>query len=101
MATVADKPKKTLDSFRLAFDPEVKIPNKIRLGLQSLLAAEGPEGWEFELEFCKRADVGPSVIGKFREQFNDHIVEVKCDTRSNNRKFVWFADAKVAKKARG
>ena len=64
-------------------------------------AAEGPEGWEFELEFCKRADVGPAVIGKFRDQFAEHIVEVKPDSRSNNRKFVWFADAKIAKKARG
>ena len=102
MPTVAEKPKaKTLESFRAAFDPEVKIPNKIRTGLASLLQTEGPEGWEFEMEFCKRADVAPAVIGKYREQFAEYIVEVKVDSRSNNRKFVWFADAKIAKKARG
>jgi hypothetical protein len=89
----------TLADFKAANDPDVKIPAKIRRGLE-LLLAEGKEAAEYETEFCRRAGIGPSVVGKYRDQFAKHIVMVRVDNKSNPKN-VWFADPRVAAKARG
>lgn len=93
------KTAKTLADFQAAHDPDVKIPTKMRAGIASL-RAEGKEAWEYELDFCKRCDIGGGVIGKYREQFIEHIVLVRPG-RSGTLKNVWFGDVAVAKKARG
>lgn len=89
---------KTLDDFNLAHNPDVKIPAAIAAGLVSLLA-EGPQSWEYEGEFMKRCNgVGNNNIGKYREQFAKHIVIIKM---AKSPKCAWFADPKVAARARG
>lgn len=90
---------KTLNDFRSEFDPDVKIPAKIKAGLAALLA-EGREAWEYESDFMRRCPgIGNGNFAKYRSQFEKHIVVVKQDGK--NPKNVWFADAKVAAKARG
>ena len=88
---------KTLAEFRSQFDPDVRVPELIRAGLKSLLA-EGQEAWEYEQEFIARCGQGVSNanIGKYRPQFEKHIVV----TRGKNPKNIWFADPKVAAKVK-
>jgi hypothetical protein len=90
---------KTLAEFQAANNPDVKIPAKIRAGLAALLA-EGKEAAEYETEFCRRATIGPTVIGKYRDMFAKHIVTIRPEGKGSPKN-VWFADAGTAAKARG
>lgn len=93
----AAKPaKKTLDAFRNVHDRNVTIPAKIKAGLADLEGKEGAEAWEYEHEFTKRAGIGQADIGKFREQFDEHVVR----TNGKNPKNVWFVSPKTAEAAR-
>ncbi len=98
MGTTAKKVN-TLDSFRAQFDTNVVVPNKIRAALAAL-AKEGPEAWDYELDFIKRAGLSQTQIGMFREQFAKHVVEVRPVGGGKSARKVWFADAKVAAKVR-
>lgn len=88
---------KSLNDFRAAHDKNVIVPDKIRKALAAMLK-EGPENYEYEAEFIRRAGVSQTDMGTFRAQFEDYIVNVATE-RAPKR--VWFADPKVAKKARG
>jgi hypothetical protein len=90
---------KTLADFRAQHDPDVVVPNKIKAALASL-AKEGAEAWDYEMDFMKRAGISTTQVGAFREQFSDHVVEARTVGGKSPRK-VWFADPKVAAKARG
>jgi hypothetical protein len=90
------KTPKNLASFRAAHDKNVIIPNKIRAAIASLEKDHGPEGWEYEAEFSKRAGTSTTDFAMFREEFKDHFVEVG----GRNAKRVWFATVKAAKAAR-
>jgi hypothetical protein len=90
------KPKKNLDAFRATHDRNVTVPNKIRAGLDALAKAEGPEAWEYEADFVKRAQISQTDLGQFRSNFEDHIVE----TKGRVSKRVWFADVTTAATAR-
>jgi hypothetical protein len=103
MAAVVKKVKagsKTLADFHAQYNPDVRIPKLISAALTSLLAT-GVEAWEYEVDFIRRcgAGVGPAMVSTYRDQFAKHIVEVKQGNK--NLKRVWFADVKVAAKARG
>lgn len=89
---------KTLADFRSEYDPDIKVPKLITAGLASLLAT-GVESWEYEIDFMRRAGIGMAALATYRDQFAKHIVEVKQGNK--NLKRVWFADVKVAAKARG
>lgn len=93
------KKAKTIADFRAAHDLNVIVPTKIRVALEQI-AAEGPENWEYEADFIKRAGVSQAQIGQFREQFADHIVETPAVHGRSGRR-VWFGAAKVASKLRG
>lgn len=96
---MASKTPRTLADFNAEHNPDVKIPARIRAALASLLT-EGREAWEYESDFMKRCPgVGNGNFAKYRAQFENHIVVVKQDGR--NSKNVWFADTKIATKARG
>lgn len=88
---------RTLAAFKAEFDPSVKVPEMIRAALKSL-AAEGQEAWEFDKEFVARCGTNYASMTPYLEQFADHIVMIS--TR-NKKVRVWFADKKVAAKARG
>lgn len=87
---------KTLADFRAAHDKSVVIPNKINVALAAMLK-EGAENFEYEADILRRAGVSTTDLAMFRDRFAEHIVEVG----GKNPKRVWFADPKVAKKARG
>jgi len=94
------KPKaKTLADFRALHDPNVIVPNRIKAALAKMLA-EGPDQWEYESDFIKLAQISQTQIGMFREQFIKHVVETAQVHGRHGRK-VWFADPKIAAKARG
>jgi hypothetical protein len=88
---------KTLAEFRAKFDRSVVVPAKIRAALEQL-RKDGPEAWEYEADFVKRAAISQSEVAGYREQFEEHVVLVR-ETGRNERK-VWFADPKVAAKVR-
>lgn len=96
MATA--KKANTLADFKSQFDPATVIPNKIRTAIASL-GKEGQEAWEYEQDFLKRANLAPPHLAVYRTQFEKHIVEVR--ERNRNPRKIWFADVKVAARARG
>ncbi len=91
------KKPNTLADFKAQFDQNVVVPNKIRAAFSAMLK-ESPEAWEYEGDFIKRAGLSQTQIGAYREQFEKHVVVAKSSNRSDRK--VWFADAKVAAKAR-
>lgn len=93
------KNARTLDQWRGQYDKSVIIPATIRNALAAMLK-EGPENWESEEEFRKRAGLSPADMAEYRELFAAHIV-VSPGQRGRPSKRIWFADAKVAKKVRG
>ena len=94
MATA--KAKRGLAEFRGLHDRSVIVPAKLKGALEALEKEHGPEGWEYEGEFQKRAGISQTDLGKYREGFVDHIVE----TTGKAAKRVWFATKAAATKAR-
>jgi len=95
---MAAKPK-TLADFRAAHDRNVIVPNKIRAALAAMLKI-GPEEHEYEGDFIKKAGISQTDMGEFRDQFIKHVVVVAARSGKAGRK-IWFADPKIAAKARG
>lgn len=101
------KSPRTLATFRAAHDRDTVITNKIKAALESLLKDEGPEGYAYEANdpeghptFIKRAGISLTDLGMYREQFADHVVELRNNSRDRGKR-VWFATIKAAKAARG
>jgi len=95
MATQTKKPVNDLSAFRASHDPNVIVPAKIKAALAQMLA-EHKEAWRYEADLLKLAGISTTQLALFRGQFEAHVVE----TKGNNAKRVWFADAKVAASAR-
>jgi hypothetical protein len=93
------KTPRTLADFRALHDPATVISNKIKSTLLAMYK-EGPEQWEYESDFVKRAGLSNNQIGGYRDQFADHVVETPSLSRAAPRR-IWFADAKIARKVRG
>jgi hypothetical protein len=96
MSKKASKAANNLDAFRAAHDPNVTVPTKFREGFASLLKEKGAGAWEYEGDFVKRAKLSQTELGKFRTQFEAHVV----DTRGKAAKRAWFADVDDAAKMR-
>jgi hypothetical protein len=92
---------KTLADFKSKFDRDVVVPGKIKAALDGL-RKEGPEAWEYEGDFIKRAGLSQTDMGTYREQFEKHVVIAKEIGKSSSGagRRVWFADPKVAAKIR-
>jgi hypothetical protein len=90
---MATKPK-TLADFRSVHDDNIVIPARIQAQFAAMLKI-GPEEHEYESAFLRAAKVSNNKIGAYRDQFEKYIVT----TRDGKR--VWFADPKIAAKARG
>lgn len=91
---------KTLADFRTLHDLNVIVPNKIRAAFDAMLK-EGPEQWDYESDFIKRAGISQTQLGAFHEQFLEHIIETPGHNGGRAGRRVWIADIKVAKKLRG
>jgi hypothetical protein len=90
---------KTLEDFRAAHDPNVIVPSKIQAGLAAILK-EGPENWDYEVDFLRRTGLSVTQLATFRDQFAKYIVEAPA-THGKTVKRCYFGDAKVAAKLRG
>lgn len=90
---------KTVNDFRSLYDPKIVVPTRIKAALDSL-AQEGPEQWEYEADFLKRANVTPVQLNSYREQFAAHYVEAAAQGRRTGVR-AWFGTTKAAKAARG
>lgn len=88
--------KKGLADFRAAHDKRIIVPEKFRTALAALAKEHGPEGWEYDQDFRKRARLGPPEMANYRDQFKDHQVEVPSQGDKPSR-IVWVATVKAAK----
>jgi hypothetical protein len=88
-----------LGAYRAVHDRDTVIPNKIRAALEAMRKI-GPEHWDYEVEFMKRAGISTTDLTRYRAQFEAHIVDVINIGKSHGVKRIWFADPKVASKAR-
>ena len=84
------KSGKSLNEFRSAYDKDIIIPKKIKVGL-SLLGS----GWEYEVQFAKIAEISLSDLNIYREQFADYVVALR---KENKR--VWAGTKGVAQAIR-
>lgn len=91
------KPK-TLADWRANNVKEVLIANKIRTAFATMLKV-GPEEHETNTDFARLAGVAVNELKDFREEFKQHIVHSRLGGRDGT--LYWFADAKVAERARG
>lgn len=89
---------KTLADWRSTNVEEVIIPNKIRARFAAMLKV-GPEEHDSNADFCKALELAPAKLAPYREEFKQHIVYSKLGGRDGT--LYWFADPKVAEKARG
>lgn len=85
---------KSLDEFRSIHDKNYIVPKKIKDALSKL-----GNSWEYEVDFAKISGVSITDLAKFRDQFEDYIVEVKSTTGSH-KKNVWAGKVDFAKKLR-
>jgi transcriptional regulator with XRE-family HTH domain len=67
---------KSLADFRNQYDKATIIPAKIKAALKQLGG-----GWEYEVDFGKIAGVTAQDLGRFRDQFAEHFVQIGRDGR--------------------
>jgi ribulose bisphosphate carboxylase small subunit len=98
---MASKPKpRSVADFRASHDRDVIVPTKIRAALEAIQKI-GPEHYEYEGDFIKLAGISQVDIGKYREQFQDFIVDAPTGHGKSQTKRAYFGSTKVAKKLRG
>jgi hypothetical protein len=97
MMATKHKPK-TLADWRGSNVKEVLISNKIKAAFAAMLKV-GPEEHETNTDFARLAGVAVADLKDYREAFKQHIVHSKLSARDGL--VYWFADPKVAEKARG
>jgi len=90
---------KTVADWRAVHDKDVVVPQKIQAALEAMLK-EGPENWEYSVDFIKLAGISTTDLAKYREQFIKHIVTTPS-IHGKSPRDVWFANPKVAAKIRG
>jgi hypothetical protein len=90
---------KTLADFKAAHDPNVIVPNKIKMALAAI-EKDGSENWLYEVDFLKLSGLSTTQLAMFRDQFAAHVVEAP-GSHGKSTKRVYFGSAKVAAKLRG
>lgn len=91
-AKPAKQSGKNLADFRAAHDKSFIIPAKIEAGIAKL----GPDGWDYEVQFMRLAELSTTDLAMFRDQFEDFIVTVG----GKNPKRCWCGSKELAKKLR-
>lgn len=84
---------RNLESFRKTFDKSVIVPDRIRAGLAAL-----GDSWEYEVDFIKRCGLSTTDFSRFRDQFEDFMVEIRSGSQRQRR--VWAGTKKFAAKLR-
>lgn len=88
----APKLGRSLADFRATHDKAFIVPAKIK----ATLAALG-ESWLYEAEFIKACGLTAPDVAAFRDQFADHLVDVRHEGR---RRAVWAGTKAMAGKLR-
>jgi hypothetical protein len=88
--TVQQKVGKSLSDFRAAHDKDYIIPKKIKAALQQL-----GNGWEYEVDFLRIAQVSTTDLALYRDRFVDNWLVVD---RSGKR--VWAGTKSLADEMR-
>lgn len=91
--TDVKKTGKTIADFRALHDKNFIVPQKIKTALEKL----GNDGWEYELEFVKTANVSLTDLALFRDQFAEFWLTVGA---SGREKRVWAGSKSLANKLR-
>jgi len=94
----ANTKPKTLADWRANNVEEVIVPNKIKARFAAMLKI-GPEEYDTNADFANAAGIAVNKLKDYREQFKQHVVYSKLGGREGT--VYWFADPKVAEKARG
>lgn len=81
---------KSLAEFREAYDRDYIVPRKVREALNAL-----GDSWEYEAEFVRRAGVSFADLGRYRDQFAEHVVVLNRDSRR-----AWAGTVALAAKMR-
>jgi hypothetical protein len=75
----ADAPKKveerSLSAFAQKYDKDTIVPMRVKEGLKTM-----PD-WLYEMEFSRHSGVTLADLGLYRDMFNEHIVEIKRESR--------------------
>lgn len=87
------KQGRTIAEFRAAHDRSFIVPTKIKAALATI-----GEGWVYEGELLKLAQISQTDIGMFRGQFEEHIVTLKGSEHGGKR--AWAGTKAVAQKLR-
>lgn len=94
-------PKKTrnLKDFSAQYDRKMQVRKRLTDALVALRKL-GREEWRSERELIDSVSVSCKDIGELRPEFEAHIVIVPSAARGKVIKRIWFADPRVAAKAR-
>lgn len=71
---------RSLRDFAATYDKSTYVPARITAALKAL-----GQGWLYEHELAKAADLSAMDVAQFREQFAEHVVSTPRDRRR-----VWF-----------
>jgi len=91
MAKTVAKKGRTAEDFRKEHDQSYIVPERIRAGL-----AELGDSWEYEIDFQKRIGCNAPMLAPYREQFADHMVEIKRRPGRSHSRFAWCGSVKLA-----
>lgn len=92
------KPKKagrSPDEFQKEHDQSFIIPERVRTGL-----AELADTWEYEADFMKRIACNATMVSPYREQFSEHVIDIKPRAGRSHSKRAWCGTVKLANKLR-
>lgn len=69
---------RSLTEFKEAYSKDHIVPTRIRAGLKEL-----GDAWEYEMEFCRRCEVGIADMGNYRqlEEFAPHWYQIRRDSK--------------------
>ena len=91
--TSTKAPGRGLDEFKSTFDKSFIIPNKIRAALTKL-----GNGWEYDANFAKLAELSIADLSAYRSQFAEFQVELKQGNERGKR--VWAGTKATAERMR-
>lgn len=84
---------RTVAEFRAAHDKSFIVPTKLKAALTAI-----GDGWVYEAELVKLAQISLTELGMYRGQFEEHIVTLKGSEHGGKR--AWAGTKATAQKLR-
>lgn len=82
---------RSLAEFRATYDRDTIIPQRIDAALAEL----GKDGWAYEMEFIKLANIGIAQLASYREAYAEYVVPLNRDSKR-----AWAGSKAMAAKMR-